>query len=47
MSSYEETGLISGISDIVVVKWNETTYKSSPFIVCLGSLSHKAQQEQI
>lgn len=47
MSSYEETGLISGISDIIVVEWGPNEFKTSPFIVCLGSMAHKAKQEKL
>lgn len=47
MSSYEETALISGVSDIVVVEWSKNKYKSSPFLVCFGSMSHRAKQEKI
>lgn len=47
MSSYEETALISGISDIIVVQWNELTFKSTPFLACFGSLTIKAKQESI
>lgn len=41
-NSYEETALISGISDILVVQWNSNKFKTTPFLVCFGSLSHQA-----
>lgn len=46
-NSYEETALISGISDIVVVEWNSKKFKTSPFLVCFGSMSHQAKKEEI
>lgn len=47
LSSYEETALISGISDIVVVQWEEGHYKTSPFLVCFGSLTHQVRNGSI
>jgi len=47
LASYEETALISGISDIIVVQWDDKTFKSSPFLACFGSLTLQARQEQI
>ena len=35
--SYEETALLPGISDIIVVQWKNGSFHSSPFLVCLGS----------
>jgi len=38
-SSFDQTALIEGISDILVVRWDSGTYHSTPFVVCFG---HKA-----
>lgn len=46
-TSHEESALISGISDIVVVRWSPTKYKSSPFVVCFGSLTHYVKKQTI
>ena len=47
--SFEETALISGISDIIVVKWKNGEYHSSPFLICFGSdsLLHKGKKVRI
>ena len=37
VGSYEETALLPGISDVVVVKWEDGTFHSSPFLICFGS----------
>ena len=44
LSSYEETALISGISDVIIVKWPDKQHRSTPFIICFGPISELARQ---
>lgn len=34
--SFDQTALIEGISDILVVRWDTGNYHSTPFVVCFG-----------
>ena len=47
--AFQQTALISGISDIIVVKWKDNSYHSSPFLICFGSrtLIHKGKKAKI
>lgn len=36
---YQETALLTGISDVMVVKWKDNTLHSSAFVVCFGTHS--------
>ena len=49
LGSFEETALIPGISDILVVKWKNGNYLSTPFLVCFGSktLLHKGKKANV
>ena len=49
MGSFEETALLPGISDILIVKWKNGAYVSTPFLVCFGShtLLHKGKKASI
>jgi len=35
--SISSEALLSGVSDVIVVRHKDGTYKSTPFVVCFGS----------
>ena len=39
LSSFDQTALLEGVSDIVVVKWDNGYYASTPFLACFGHIS--------
>lgn len=45
--TFDDSALLEGISDIVVVKWDSGKYKSTPFIACFGSLATTALNDQV
>jgi len=47
MGSFDETALIEGTSDIIVVKWNSGQYHSSPFLVCFGHHATTADHHKV
>lgn len=45
--SIGEEALISGISDVIVIKWPNGYYRSTPFLVCFGSHSILSREAEI
>lgn len=45
--TFDDSALLEGISDIVVVKWDSGKYQSTPFIACFGSLATTALTNQV
>ena len=39
LSSFDQTALLEGVSDIVVVKWDDGYYASTPFLASFGHIS--------
>lgn len=47
--SFEENAILTGVSDTIIVKQKDGTYKSTPFLVCFGPYlsTHKDEPVQI
>ena len=37
LASFDQTALLSGISDILVIKWKNGNCVSTPFLACFGA----------
>ena len=37
IGAFEETALLAGVSDVIVVRWKDNSLHSSPILVCFGS----------
>ena len=37
LGSFDQTALLPGISDILIVKWNNGHYATTPFLACFGA----------
>lgn len=46
-SSFDENGLIQGISDIIIVKWDSGQMYSTPFLACFGYHASIATQNHV
>lgn len=45
--SFDETALMKGTSDIIVVKWESGQFRSTPFLVCFGHHATTASRYSI
>lgn len=45
--AFEETTLLEGTSDIVVVRWDSGEFKATPFLACFGHQAATADSDQV
>lgn len=46
-SSFDQTALIEGTSDIMVVRWDSGHFNSTPFLVCFGHHATTAEKQRV
>lgn len=47
MGSFDQTALIQGISDILIVKWDSGRHCSTPFVVCFGHVVTTIDEREV
>lgn len=45
--AFDQTALLTGISDIIVVRWDSGHYQTTPFLVCFGHKSSTSIRKQV
>ena len=46
-STFDDHAVMSGVSDTIIVKHKDGTFKSSPFLVCFGPYNPTHQFTQV